>query len=301
MKRLNHRNKSILMTVFVVVLLSLSFAGVFAAYISRSYVKGVATTPKQGFILSSDYLAVVSRNTEVESYPDKKILLTEKEESDTTPYVFTFTITNSADGTISNKRVQYYLKMSGLPEGTTVKYGDSTITSNVQTESGYEAPVMNAYTRVTHTYTISIPKDKFGSAADITVTATPDADSDNSGYILAGKLQPSIVGTIASFSYSGTLIEEGKGNVDDYAAFNYQISVSNAGDGQIMKLTWNNAVVEIDPLFFEKIGNQVGNSGSLTLTMDDSNSNYLIQFYRIPGGSITEWNDLGLKFEPTVQ
>ena len=299
MKRLNHRNKNILMTVVVVVLLSLSFAGVFAAYISRSYVKGVATTPKQGFILSSDYLAVVSRNTEVESYPDKKILLTEKEESDTTPYVFTFTITNSADGTISNKRVQYYLKMSGLPEGTTVKYGDSTITSNVQIESGYKAPVMNAYTRVTHTYTISIPKDKFGSATDITVTATPDADSDNSGYILAGKLQPSIVGTIASFSFDGHLIETG--NVGDYAAFNYQISVSNAGDGQIMNLTWNNAVVEIDPLFLEKIGNQGGNSGSLTLTMGDSNSNYLIQFYRIPGGSITEWNDLGLKFEPAVQ
>ena len=299
MKRLNHRNKNILMTVVVVVLLSLSFAGVFAAYISRSYVKGVATTPKQGFILSSDYLAVVSRNTEVESYPDKKILLTEKEESDTTPYVFTFTITNSADGTISNIRVQYYLKMRGLPKGTTVKYGDSTITSNVQTESGYEAPVMNAYTRVTHTYTISIPKYKFGSATDITVTATPDADSDNSGYILAGKLQPSIVGTIASFSFDGHLIETG--NAGDYAAFNYQISVSNAGDGQIMNLTWNNAVVEIDPLFLEKIGNQGGNSGSLTLTMGDSNSNYLIQFYRIPGGSITEWNDLGLKFEPAVQ
>ena len=299
MKRLNHRNKNILMTVVVVVLLSLSFAGVFAAYISRSYVKGVATTPKQGFILSSDYLAVVSRNTEVESYPDKKILLTEKEESDTTPYVFTFTftITNSADGTISNKRVQYYLKMSGLPEGTTVKYGDSTITSNVQKESGYKAPVMNAYTRVTHTYTISIPKDKFGSAADITVTATPDADSDNSGYILAGKLQPSIVGTIASFSFDGHLIETG--NVADYAAFNYQISVSNAGDGQEMKLTWNKDVVEIDPLFLQKIGKQdEGNSGSLTLNMNDTNSNYLIQFYRLLGGSIDDWADLRLDFKP---
>ena len=46
----------------LIVLILLSVGGTLAAYVSRSYVKGVATTPKQGFSLSSDYLSAVSKN-----------------------------------------------------------------------------------------------------------------------------------------------------------------------------------------------------------------------------------------------
>lgn len=280
----------------LIVLILLSVGGTLAAYVSRSYVKGVATTPKQGFSLSSDYLPAVSKSADANTYPDKKILLTEKAETDDSPYTLTFSITNTADGSVSTKRMQYTLQMSGLPEGATVQYGDTGITDQVTGSTGYQAPVMNAYTRVTHTYTITIPKDKMASAADIIVTATPDADSDTSGFILAGRLQPSIIGTVASFSYEGKFQETG--NVADYAAFNYQISVSNASEGKTMKLTWNKELVEIDPLFLESINNNGGNSGSLELTMNDTNSSYLIQFYRLPESNIGSWNDLGIGFEP---
>ena len=286
--------KRIWLFVALIVLILASVGGTLAAYVSRSYVKGVATTPKQGFSLSSDYLSAVSKNADQDKYPDKKILLTEKAETDDSPYTLTFSITNTADGSVSTKRMQYFLQMSGLPEGATVQYGDTGITDQVTADTGYQAPVMNAYTRVTHTYTITIPKDKMASASDIIVTATPDADSDTSGFILAGRLQPSIIGTVASFSYEGKFQETG--NVNDYAAFNYQISVSNASEGKTMKLTWNNSLVEIDPLFLESINNNGGNSGSLELTMNDTNSSYLIQFYRLPGGSISKWGDLGLTF-----
>lgn len=282
----------------LIVLILLSVGGTLAAYVSRSYVKGVATTPKQGFSLSSDYLSAVSKNAKPDTYPDKKILLTEKSETDTSPYTLTFSITNTADGSVSTKRMQYYLAMSGLPEEATVKYGNTDITNGVTSEDGYQAPVMNAYTRVTHTYSVTIPKDKMASAADIIVTATPDADSDTSGFILAGRLQPSIIGTVASFSYEGKFLESGDDNVADYAAFNYQISVSNASEGKKMKLTWNKDVVEIDPLFLNSIGNNGGNSGSLELTMNDTNSSYLIQFYRLPKGSISRWEDLEIQFKP---
>lgn len=280
----------------LIVLILASVGGTLAAYVSRSYVKGVATTPKQGFSLSSDYLSAVSKNADQDTYPDKKILLTEKAETDTSPYTLTFSITNTSDGSVSTKRMQYFLKMTGLPDGATVQYGDTGITDKVTADTGYPAPVMKAYTRVTHTYTITIPKDKMASAADIIVTATPDADSDTSGFILAGRLQPSIIGTVASFSYEGKFQETG--NIEDYAAFNYQISVSNASEGKTMKLTWNKDLVEIDPLFLEIIGNKDGNSGELTLTMNDTNSSYLIQFYRLPGGSISSWADLGIQFKP---
>ena len=282
-----------LLTVLVMLIL-VSTWGTLAAYVSRSYVKGVATTPKQDFSLSSDYLSAVPKSADANTYPDKKILLTEKAETDDSPYTLTFSITNTADGSVSTKRMQYTLQMSGLPEGATVQYGDTGITDQVTADTGYQAPVMNAYTRVTHTYTITIPKDKMASASDIIVTATPDADSDTSGFILAGRLQPSIIGTVASFSYEGKFQETG--HVNDYAAFNYQISVSNASEGKKMKLTWNSSLVEIDPLFLKTIGNNGGNSGSLELTMNDTNSSYLIQFYRLPGGSISKWGDLGLTF-----
>lgn len=293
----NRKNRHYWIVTVFVILLSLSFVGICAAYVSKSYVKGVATTPKQGFILSSDYLSPVSKSTDQLSYPDKKILLTEKKESDETPYTFTFSITNSAEGT--TKRIKYYLKMTGLPDGATVQYGGTDITDSVKSNDGYKAPVMPAYSRVTHTYSVSIPKETLGSAADITVTATPDADSDNSGYILAGKLQPSIVGTIASFSYHGEIVETG--SVSDYAAFNYQISVSNAGDSKDMVLTWNEDVIEIDPLFLNRIEIQNGKPGEITITMSDTNSNYLIQFYLLPGGTIADWNSLGLDFRPVSQ
>ena len=280
----------------LIALILASVGGTLAAYVSRSYVKGVATTPKQGFSLSSDYLSAVSKNAKPDTYPDKKILLTEKSETDTSPYTLTFSITNTADGSVSTKRMQYFLKMTGLPDGATVQYGDTGITDKVTADTGYQAPVMNAYTRVTHTYAITIPKDKMASAADIIVTAIPDADSDTSGFILAGRLQPSIIGTVASFSYEGKFQETG--NIEHYAAFNYQISVSNASEGKTMKLTWNNSLVEIDPLFLESINNNGGNSGSLELTMNDTNSSYLIQFYRLPERNIGNWNDLGISFEP---
>ena len=113
--------KRIWLFVALIVLILASVGGTLAAYVSRSYVKGVATTPKQGFSLSSDYLSAVSKNADQDKYPDKKILLTEKAETDDSPYILTFSITNTADGSVSTKRMQYYLQMSGLPEGATVQ------------------------------------------------------------------------------------------------------------------------------------------------------------------------------------
>ena len=271
----------------------------FAAYVSRSYVKGVAATARQEFVLSSDYLSVVAKKAEPNTYPVRRIMLTEKEDTDDSPYSFSFSITNTADGSVSTKRIQYTLKVSGLPEGTKLRLGETDITTDAGSADGYMAPVMNAYTTVTHTYLVTIPKDQMTSAADIIVTVTPDEDSDTSGFILAGKLQPSIIGTVAAFSYEGVLLETG--NLSDYAAFNYQISVSNAVEGQQMKLTWNKDAVEIDPLFIEKykseglpIKVQNDPSGGLAITIRDSNYTELIQFYRMPGGS----NNLNIAFEP---
>lgn len=294
-RRISIKHKIWIFTVLLILIL-VSTWGTLAAYVSRSYVKGVATTPKKDFTLSSDSLSVVPRNSAPATYPDKKIMLTEKEETDTSAYAFTFSIMNTVHGAVSTKRIQYYLKVSDLPDGAVVKYGEDDITSDVIHADGYKAPAMNTYTNITHVYTVIIPKDKMTSAADICVTATPDADSDNSGFILAGRLQPSIIGAVAAFAYDGSFLDSG--NIAEYAAFNYQISVSNAVEDHTMQLTWNKELIEIDPLFLEKIPGASGNSGALTLTMNDTKNNYLIQFYRLTGENIDSWNDLNIDFKP---
>lgn len=286
------------MLAVLLVLLTLLASASLAAYVSRSYVKGVAATPKQGFLLSSDYLSPVKNTMEENLYPEKKILLTEKTDTDDFDYSFTFSITNTSDGTVSNKRIQYYLKISGLPFGTKVYIDNKDITNEVISENGYKASVMNAYTKVTHNYKVSIPKEVMTSAAEIMVKAIPDNDSDNSGYILAGKLQPSIVGKVASFTYNDKIIDTG--SVSDYAAFNYQISISNSPENRKMMLSWNNKLIEIDPLFLKNFSN-LKNPGLLSLEMNDINNSYLIQFYRLPGATIDKWEDLGLSFEPYNQ
>ena len=93
--------KKLWILISCILLILISIAGTFAAYTSRSFVKGVATTPKQSLGLSSDYLVVVAQNATEDKYAVRKILLEKKGENDNTPYTITFYIQNSSDGTVN--------------------------------------------------------------------------------------------------------------------------------------------------------------------------------------------------------
>ena len=276
-----------------------------AAYVSRSYVKGVATTPKYGFELSSDYLSVVPKNSRKDSYPVRKIMFEKKADNDDTSYKFTFSVSNSGSGTISEKEIGYHLIMSDLPEGADVEYDGKSIVTQVKTEVGYPSKKMPAYSSVTHTYTVTIPKSSLTTAQEITVKVIPDDESAISGYILAAKIQPSITGKVASFSHSGVLTDSvNDGNINNYSAFNYQISVINAGANRPMKLTWNKDVIELDPLFINYLKDnkgidveQVRQNGEVIFSMSD-NESYLIQFYRMPASENQTVEGLGITFRP---
>lgn len=268
-----------------VFLIIISIAGTFAAYTSRSFVKGVATTPKQGLGLSSDYLVVVAQSAEEGKYAVRKILLDEKGDEDTTPYTFSFYIQNSSDGAVNENSMKYTLKIKEvLPDGVAVKRDGEDITKAVNT--GAEAPPMPAYTKTIHYYTVSIPKDKIKDVSEITIRAIPDADSDSSGNMLAARFQPSIAGVVAGFSYKGVFIDETMNNKpSDFAAFNYEILVFNATEPHQMVLTWDTNYVEIDPLFLGKIEESIisKSDGELVFEMDAERNSYLIKFYRLEG------------------
>ncbi|MDY4834214.1 MAG: hypothetical protein SO181_03575 [Frisingicoccus sp.] len=273
-----------------ILLIFVSILGTWAAYTSRSFVKGVATTPKQGLGLSSDYLVVVAQSAIEDKYAVRKILLDEKSEDDATPYTFTFYIQNSSDGSVNEKSMQYTLTVAGLPANATIERDETDITVKA-TGQGATAPLMPAYTKTTHFYKVSIPKEEIKNVQEIVIKAIPDEDSDSSGNMLAAKFQPSVAGVVAGFSYSGVFIDATTSNKpSDFAAFNYEVMVFNATEPHQMVLTWNTRYVEIDPLFLDKIGVESGNSGTLEFQMDAEHNSYLIRFYRLDGKDTTsDW------------
>lgn len=272
-----------------IILIVISVIGVMAAYTSRSFVKGVATTPKQGLALSSDYLGIVAQSATEDKYGVRKIVLDEKNEDDNTPYTFSFYIQNSSDGVVNEKSMKYTLLISDLPEGAKVLRsnaiaGDEDITASVG--DGFQAPLMPAYTKVTHNYTISIPKNSVKDSKDILIKAIPDTDSDSSGNMLATKVQLSIVGVVAGFSYNGFFLDKTQENAPhEFVAFNYEVEVSNASEAHTMVLTWDTQYVEIDPLFLQQIEGTITSKtdGRLEFSMDAVHSSYLVKFYRLDG------------------
>lgn len=289
--------KKLWILISCILLILISIAGTFAAYTSRSFVKGVATTPKQSLGLSSDYLVVVAQNATQDKYAVRKILLEEKGEEDDTPYTISFYIQNSSDGTVNKNSMKYSLFVSGLPEGASISRDGADITANVVDPKGAEAPLMPAYTKTTHFYQISIPKAVIQVAQEIIIKAVPDEDSDSSGNMIAAKVQPSIAGVVAGFSYKKGFIDETLTNKpSDYAAFNYEVMVFNATEEHQMVLTWDTRYVEIDPLFLGKINKEPITSSSdsnvkyVEFPMDAEKDSYLIRFYRLDGQDTTaDW------------
>lgn len=283
-----------------IILILIAAIGAIAAYTSRSYVKGVATTPKQGLALSSDYLVVVAQSATDDKYAVRKILLDEKSDDDPTPYTFSFYIQNSSDGSVSEKSMRYELQITGLPKGAEVYRETENITGSVNT--GALSPLMPAYTKVTHNYKITIPKDTIKTLPDIVIKAIPDVDSDSSGNMLAAKVQISVAGVVAGFSYSGNFLDKTQENAPyEFAAFNYEVSISNASEAHTMVLTWEPNYVEIDPLFLEDIGATSGNSGRVEFQMDAENNSYLIKFYRMDGQNQSgTWQSNWAEFEKTI-
>lgn len=265
----------------------------YAAYVSKTYVKGVATTPVRGLPLSSDYLVVVSKSDSINSYPVKKILFEEKAETDESPYSFSFYIENSSEGLVSDRKMAYLLKIDNLPESASVFFGNKNEDISSSVKTGYPSPAMPVYQIEKHHYTISIPKDSIKNLNDIIITAIPVSDSDSNGNMLAAKIQLSVAGAVAGFGYNGSFLDKSASNHPyDYAAFNYEITVTNATEEHVMILEWDDSCVELDPLFIIENNDIVtavqGSNNEVEIKMNSGNNDYLVKFFRIKGQNNTE-------------
>lgn len=298
--------KRLWILVSCIVLILCTAFGTMAAYTSRSFVKGVATTPKQGLGLSSDYLVVAAKSAPNSVLAVRKILLEEKGEEDDSPYTFTFYVQNSSDGSVNKLSILYTLSVTGLPDGAIVQRDGEDITQAAKSSTGAEAPLMPAYTKRTHYYTIRIPKEVIEEASELTVKAIPDEESDSSGNMIAAVFQPSVAGVIAGFSYRGVFVDETTQNKpSDYAAFNYEILVFNATESYRMVLTWDTQYVEIDPLFLSEIGDPSVDENdtiySVEFPMDAVHDHYLVQFYRLVGQDETaDWQSSWEKMKKII-
>lgn len=263
-----------------------------AAYISVSNMKAVASTNENESLFNSNYLYGYR------SYPTS--IARNSIEFDNSDGTVSFTITiynhhKQDDNLVNPSDVTYELELvatgaqgndySGYKvDGRTMTAGNSSasFTSGNVTIKGRKS--------TTHKYVVTMPGRDLDYAqfnAVATVKATSGGSTGTNIYCLAAVLAPSIRSQVALPSVEGRLMESG--NIDDYDAFNYEITVG--GNASDVKLSWDTDYVEIDPLFAAEHG--IDNSkGEAELHFDIGTQ--IIQFYRKGDNRPLFWTDLGI-------
>lgn len=263
-----------------------------AAYISVSSMKAVASTNENESLFNSNYL--YGYRSYPTSIAGNAIQFDDREGT----VSFTITIFNhhkQDDNLVNPSDVTYELEITATGAQDN-DYSDYKVDGKAMTAGSSSASfssgnvTLKGRKSATHKYEITMPaRDldyaQFKSVA--TVKATSGGSTGTNIYCLAAMLAPSKRSQVASPSVEGRLMESG--NIHDYDAFNYEITVGgNAAD---VKLTWNKEYVEIDPLFAAEHSLDNG-SGKAELQLDIGTQ--IIQFYRKGDRRPSTWNDLGI-------
>lgn len=290
--------KNRIMTLTIVMLCILAIAiGLYksiAAYITVSNMKAVASTNENEDLFNSNYL--YGYRSSGFSLETRSIELNPTDGQETVTFELKIFNHNKEDINIINPNtVKYDLTIEvNAPNGAD-KYTISNTTKNGSTFTHVGA-TLQGRTANSHSYLITMPSSDLGKVL-LNVKAIVDRTGGNAGtdlFALAARLEPCRNASVASPSVEGRLVESG--SINDYAAFNYEVTVGGAES--MVKLTWNNKYVEIDPFFAAKHGyvdnnGKPLNTGELEYNADVGTE--VIQFYRIKGLSEpSDWDDLGL-------
>ena len=286
--------KNRIMTLTIVMLCLLAIAiGLYksiAAYITVSNMKAVASTNENEDLFNSNYL--YGYRSSGFSLETRSIELNPTDGQETVTFVLKIFNHNKEDVNIVNPNsVKYDLTIEVKSKSLNGVDG-YTISNTTQTGPifKHEGATLQGRIANSNSYIITMPSDDLGKVW-FNVKAIVDRSGVNAGtdlYALAARLEPCRSTSVASPSVEGRLVESG--SINDYAAFNYEVTVGGA-ESQV-ELTWNEKCVEIDP-FFAKEFNISGNPGKATVKLPVGTR--VIQFYRIKGLSEpSDLDDLGL-------
>lgn len=287
----NNKIKYLFVIAICCLAIALGIQQTIAAYISISNMKAVASTNENESLFNSNYLygyrstpSPIARNPieingngytvsftiSIFNYHKQDINLVN-------PSDVTYELVIKATGAQGDNYSDYKVNDAVLGSDATYSSGNVIIKGRKADKDNYE---------------ITMPIRDLDYAqfeAVATVKTVSGGSTGTNIRCLAAIIAPSKRSQVASPSVEGRLVESG--NIDDYDAFNYEITVG--GNESDVKLVWNNEYIEIDPFFArDKIITTENNRCAMEFHMDIGTK--IIQFYRTGADRPSEWSDLGI-------
>lgn len=297
---LKNKRKIIFITaIFVIILLEGGIA--YAAYVSQGYQKAVVATIKKTIPFSSNYLKLMDESKNLTLEEVSPVLVTNGEnDSIFEVTVNNFSLTNASQSANGYITYDITFEFEGDTTGCTIN-GESL---EEQKKKVFTHTLQMG--RHTNTYSLKIPNTAIGSLK-IKTTVIPENTSKNivSNKMLAATFVPSKSIEKVKFQCTGEFVDsqDDKNTTppSEYSAFRYQVEITT-GIGDI-KLSWNPAYVELDPVFIQSLKaekpTEANGYKTIEFVMDYSDiSTYNMVFYRKKERSSTEvWQQTWEKLE----
>lgn len=153
-----------------------------------------------------------------------------------------------------------------------------------------------AGTATTHTYRVTFAEGDIDKL-QIRAKAVPDAAAGGSGQFLAAVIAPCTAGReTLGFHCEGSFPDSGSGDMGEHAGVNFSV-IASGGAGRA-KVSWDTALVRIDPFFLEKLTDAEKHESEgyviFPMSQEDGTGSYLIPFYWVDAGmSGKKWSGAG--------
>lgn len=268
----------------------------YTAFLAGDFLKSVAVSGTSQALFASDMLTGYTNETlNDEGIAVRSVIADTSGENCS----FTFRIYNHLLGDknkVNDKDVNATLSVEATgTTGTWSVNGKPTLAAGGTVDLSFPANKATMYT-----YKVTFSKADLNKAS-FTVKARVGSNSPGTNLKwLAAKIAPSERAEVTASGVSGEWVDKNKNdtNVDDFAAYNYRVTVTGASTK--VKLTWKDGV-ELDPFFPKNHKNDGGQPivsvDSVThvgsVTYDASPGSEIITFYRT-GSKPTSFNGIGV-------
>ena len=289
MARTPQARKALWAVAFVLVIAALVF-GIrltYSAFSANDHLKAVAVTGTSQSLFASDVLAPYS---EKPAEPMAKSVVVDTSDNRSS---FTFRVYNCMldDRNVFNdKEVNYKLVVnaSGI-KGEQINRSDWSISSEPE-EKGETVLLPGTRAKIV-TYTVSFKQELLNNIKfTISANVVPDTSPGTNLACLAATITPAERSEVKSASVTGVWADTG--NVSEYAAYNYRVSVT--GKQQTVTLTWG-ANVELDPHFAMNHTGCKVDAANRTATFTMSPGSEIVSFYWTGGSpGPSDWESLGV-------
>lgn len=260
----------------------------YSAFSASDFLKAVPVTGESQSLFASDTLASYA-TASTEGIVTRSVVVDTGGSSDKCS--FTFRIYNCMlddQNVFNDKEVVYTLKVGAKSkDGQEISRDKWSLSPAESLDMETTLPGTRA---VVNTYTITFDKDLVDNATfTIQAVVASDKSPGTSSKQLAAKVMPAQRAVVQSSSVQGAWADSG--NVSDYHAYNYRITVT--GKTQTVTLKWGEKV-ELDPFFVTNHSGATVDRTNRTAMFDVEPGSEIVNFYRVGNAAPSSWNDIGV-------